>query len=419
MMKKEILDEITKQYLTSRDYNGLHTVTISKNHRISLDELSHILMNIVEEDLIDLRFGDFHPNIFIKALDEYPKSELLKIISAEKLNNCCAYPSKKHLVTVVDPKEYEGKPFELALALGENQLAWRAFDLSILEFYRNDPRYYYHNSDISGSIYYSEDAQAEGHNPDDVYLQDFGFCYNSKKERAIAVYLRRLSTLSSEHQQLWNSRIIKGDYKLHPDFYRASILGHFPEGVSVYRAFLIEQEKINILCDWLHYPPLFKNIYSDRDRPKEFGILLRPTLREFNNFILVLDKLISENFNLAFFNNLDLEREETRKDGKIIVRQKGTIELFEEWIRTNFKPKNPETYDKIIKPLRKVRRMRQEPAHAIKEDVFDQKYIHSQRKIMIDVYESVHIFRLILGSHPYLNPESVKELEDDFKIWLE
>jgi len=63
--------------------------------------------------------------------------------------------------------------------------------------------------------------------------------------------------------------------------------------------------------------------------------------------------------------------------------------------------------------------MRQEPAHAIKEDVFDQKYIHSQRKIMIDVYESVHIFRLILGSHPYLNPESVKELEDDFKIWLE
>ena len=54
MMKKEILDEITKQYLTSRDYNGLHTVTISKNHRISLDELSHILMNMVEEDLIDL-----------------------------------------------------------------------------------------------------------------------------------------------------------------------------------------------------------------------------------------------------------------------------------------------------------------------------------------------------------------------------
>lgn len=418
-MRNDILADITKQYLTSRDFNGMNVISLSKNFDISLEDLSNILKDMVEKDLIDLRFGDFHPNIFIKALDEYPKSELLKIIEPDRLKNCCAYPSTKHLKTIVDKKKYDGKPFELALALGENQLSWRAFDLSILEFYRNDPRYYYHNSDIAGSIHYSENAREEGDNPDDVYLQDFGFCYNSNKERAIAVYLRRLSTLSPEHQQMWNSRILKGDYKLHPDFYRSSILGHFPEGISIYQAFLIEEDKINKLCSWLHYPPLFKNIYSEHNRPKEFTILLRPTLREYNNFILILDKVISENINLKFFTGLDLEREEKRKDGKIVVRQKGSIELFEEWLRKNFNPKNPDTYDKIIKPLRKIRRMRQEPAHAIKDDKFDQKYIHNQRKIMIKVFDSLHIFRLILGQHPYLDQTSVKELENNYKIWLE
>lgn len=418
-MKNDILADITKQYLNSRDFNGLNVKTLASNYNLTFDELAIMLKNMVDEDLIDLRFGDFHPNIFIKALEEYPKPELLKIITPEKLKNCCAYPSSKHLNGVVNKKNYEAKPFELALALGENQLDWRAFDLSILEFYRNDPRYYYYNSDISGSIHYSENASEEGHNPDDVYLQDFGFCYNRKKDRAIAVYLRRLSSLSPEHQQLWNSRILKGDYKLHPDYYRSSILGHFPEGISIYQALLIEQDKINRLCDWLHYPSLFKNVYNEHNRPKEFTILLRPTLREFNNFILILDKLISENINPAYFVGLDLEREEKRKDGKIVVRQKGTIELFEEWIKNNFKPKYPDTYDKIIKPLRKVRRLRQVPAHSIKDDKFDQKYIHDQRKVMVEVFDAFHIFRLILGSHPYLNRTSVAELENNYKIWLE
>ena len=66
-------------------------------------------------------------------------------------------------------------------------------------------------------------------------------------------------------------------------------------------------------------PNLFKHSYYN-ERPKEFGFLLRPTDSEFNDFILLLDKMMSDNINKRFFeNDVDLETEEERDDGKIII----------------------------------------------------------------------------------------------------
>ncbi|MBL2669435.1 AAA family ATPase, partial [Klebsiella pneumoniae] len=73
-------------------------------------------------------------------------------------------------------------------------------------------------------------------------------------------------------------------------------------------------------------PELFRKDYSD-DMPKEFGFLLRPTLSEFNNFMLLLDKMMSDNINKKFFEgDVELEIEKEREDGKIVVRPKGTIQ---------------------------------------------------------------------------------------------
>jgi hypothetical protein len=52
---------------------------------------------------------------------------------------------------------------------------------------------------------------------DKVFLKTFGFAYDSTGKRAIAVYLRYLSGLSSEHQQIWNAKLITGKYEIHPD----------------------------------------------------------------------------------------------------------------------------------------------------------------------------------------------------------
>lgn len=420
-MNDELLSRITNYYLESRDFNGISSRQLADEFKISFSDLSEYIKQLVIDDLVELRFGDGHPNPYIKAWDEYNKEKLLSLLNAKKLKSGCIYPNKKHLENIIDKNKYSGEPFRLRLVLGENQLAFQAFDLSVLEFYRNDPRYYYHNHDIGGSIYFNgnDSTENEDSNPDDVYLQDFGFCYNEKKERAIAVFLRRLYRLSPEHQQIWNAKKLEGNYKLHPDFYRSAILGDWYEGLTIIDALLLEQENINKLCKIIGIQPLFKTTYSYENKPKEFTFLIRPTLREFNNFILLLDKMISENLNPDFFSDMNLEKEELRKDGKIMVRRKGTIELFEEWFRKHFSPRDKESFKSIIKKLRNIRRMRQEPAHALREDEFDQKYVFEQREVLINAYDAIHLIRTAFEQHPKVSSEEREKLKDDRPIWIE
>lgn len=420
-MQNKLLSRITSYYLESRDFNGISSSQLSEEFDISFPDLTDYIKQLVSDDLVELRFGDGHPNPFIKALDEYKKEQLLTLLNADKIKSGCIYPSKKHLENIIDKNKYSGEPFTLRLALGENQLAFQAFDLSVLEFYRNDPRYYYHNHDIGGSIYFRGNAIEENEvsNPDDIYLQDFGFCYNEKKERAIAVFLSRLYGLSPEHQQIWNAKRLEGNYKLHPDFYRSAILGEWYEGLTIIDALLLEQEHINNLCKIIGLQPLFKTTYSYENKPKEFTFLIRPTLKEFNNFILILDKMISENFSTGLFDGMNLEKEELRKDGKIVVRRKGKIELFEEWFLKHFKPRNTELFDETIKKLRNIRRMRQEPAHALREDEFDQKYIFEQREVIINAYDAIHLIRTAFEQDPKVSQEEREKLKDDRPIWIE
>jgi hypothetical protein len=64
----------------------------------------------------------------------------------------CAYPERAYLERIVNRDQYQGRPYTTALALGDAELSHRAFDLAVLERYRNDPRYLYQNDDVSGMI---------------------------------------------------------------------------------------------------------------------------------------------------------------------------------------------------------------------------------------------------------------------------
>lgn len=52
--------------------------------------------------------------------------------------------------------------------------------------------------------------------------------------------------------------------------------------------------------------------------------------------------------------------------------------------------------------------MRQKPAHAIKEDEFDQKYFKHQREIIIEAYESLRTLRLVFPSHPKIKSANIE-----------
>lgn len=234
----------------------------------------------------------------------------------------------------------------------------------------------------------------------------------------MAAFLRYLAGLSPEHQQIWISKQILGETHLHPDYFRTSIVGDFPERLSVYQAVLLEMKTANEMSKAMGRPPIFREEFAESHRPREFGYLLRPTLKEFNDFVHLLDKMLSENINRDFFrNDVSFAKDEERPDGKIVVKQKGTIQILDDWLEAEFKTDDRSPIDEMLKTLRSVRALRQKPAHAIKENEFDQKYVREQRELMKAVYRSVKILRQAIGCHPSARGVEVDHHLEEGLIW--
>lgn len=400
-IQDNLLQEVTSFYLNSRDFNGISIFNIITRLKIVIATLQQALIPLVEQDKISLVFGDSHPNPHIKAFkEEASDKQIEKIKNVELLEDACVYPSPSHLKQVVDVSEYQERPFTLRLALGEPQLAFESFDLRVLEDYRNDPRYYYTCDDVDGMIsvsdkYYESEEMASH---DQVLLQTFGFSYDENLNRAVAVFLCYLSDLSPEHQQIWNARVVKGDYKLHPN-YAASSMGYWPETVPIFEAFAEEIHTINEMAKLMGRPVLFKREVGE-EKPRGFSFLIRPTLKEYNDFIHLLDKLISDNLNKKFFlDDVPLETEEERNDGKIVIREKGTIQILSDWLSKMVNVSDKKPLEEMLDTFKKIRKERQHPAHAIEDDIFDQKYFEKQRHMMIKAYEAVRTLRLLFANH--------------------
>lgn len=393
MEKEEILNAVTETYLDSEEFNGY-----------SLYDLEHEqkkIIELVQDEKIEINFGDKHPNIHIKAfgLDNIPTQ--IKKIQNFSLKDCCAYPTKKHLKEKIYPGKFKDKPFTRKIALGEPTLNFGVFDLSVLENYRNDPRYSYSTNEIGGQIVISDECykSLEVKPADKILLQTFGFSYEKEKlNRAVAVFYRYLANLTPEHQKIWHTKLLSGDYFLHPDYARISA-GHWAEKESLFTAFIEELHTINEFSKLMGKPTLFKLDYKN-NKPREFGFLIRPTQKEFYSFIHLLDKMISDNINKDFFmDEIEYNFEEKRKDGKIIIKPKATITLLKEWINKKIKFPDPKPKDKMIGTFRKIRQMRQPETHKVNDNIFNQKYFQEQRELMIEAYDSIRTLRLILANH--------------------
>ncbi len=420
-IRLSIIVEALDQYFDSGDFNGLPVRTIARKHGISAVELAPYLRALVEEGKIEIWFGNVHPNPHIKAFSWVTREQQIEFLDSVGLDDhTCVYPSRQ--VLEKDPRvgEYADRPYTYEIAKGAGQLDHRAFELSVLELYRNDPRYYYQTDGINGSIciddaFYNSEAVPS---KDRVLLKTFGFAYDSELNRFCASFVRYLARLSSEHQQIWRAKEVLGKQALHPDYYRNNIIGEWGEKTSIFEAFTEELSIINKMCSLMGRPELFRKTFTD-NRPKGFSFLLRPTLAEFNAFVLLLDKMLSDNINAGFFVGIEKEQEDVRPDGKIVVRQKGTLTMLEEWFERSFKTRDPEPIKFLFRTLRRVRKLRQKPAHAVDEDAFDQRYFREQRLLVMDSYNAVRTIRLALANHPSVrhNPPEISDHVRDGKIW--
>lgn len=407
-----------KHYLESGDFNGLPVRSLF-NDDGTRETIRAALKRLIETGQITMEFGLGHPNPHIKAFSSHPTSNRqLDELARNDLQHACAYPTPSVLAKVVDPAEATDRPFTRRLMLGEAQLDFHAFDLSVLEHYRNDPRYYYENDDIRGSISirdaYADPAQM--HERDQVLLQTFGFGYDADMNRAVVVFTRYLHDLSPEHQQVWNAKRLNGGFKLHPDYYRNSILGEWGTKLSLFDAFTEELKHINAMVKLMRKPPLFRNEFQER--PRGFSFLVRPTTKEFNDFVLLLDQVMSDNLNKDFFRgDIELETEAQREDGKVVVTPKGTIQLLEQWFQKKMRFPDPKPFNEMVATFREVRKARQSPAHKAEDSTFDQNLFKEQRELASRAYNAVRTIRLMLTNHPAVREYRVPEELFKGEIW--
>jgi hypothetical protein len=422
--QESILKIITDFFTSSRDFNGISTTILAEKSGLEWNNFIKVLCSLIEEDLVGVIYSDTSLNPHIIRLGFEQKQNQISKLSEEVIKESCTYPCRQHLENIVDKTKYRDMPYSLPLALGEPQLNYRSFDLSVLEAYRNDPCYIYKNNDISGWISVSDDFYESNsiQQKDKILLESFGFAYNNDFDRAVAVFLTYLSSLSPEHQQIWLTKELKGDYRLHPDYYRNSIVGDWGEKLPIFDAFISELYLINQMAEAMKRPKLFRSDFGKygENKPLKFSFLVRPTLAEFNDFVLLLDKMLSENLNKDFFKNeVSFESEIARQDGKIQVQNRGTLQILDDWIRKSFRTSNWEPWGKSIATMRHVRKLRQQPAHAIHENDFNQNYFRQQRKLIIEAFDAVRTLRMLLENHPLVRSSNIDvpiELREG-RIW--
>lgn len=391
-----ILQSAVDFYIKSSDFNGITLRELLKTSLMTWEDFKEVVENLVSSQQVILN-KDINPHILRMSPEDIPTQ--ISWLLEENIDEICVYPTPHILKKKVRATKYRGRPFTLRLARGEPQLIFQSFELSVLESYRNDPRYYYKNNDISGSIYIRDDASVPEH--DQILLQTFGFSFDKDLNRAVAVYLRYLSDLSPEHQQIWHSKLVQNYDRLHPEYFRSSILGDWHTAISIFDAVLGEIRTINQLCGLMGRSKIFREEFQDDKRPENFGFLLRPTLKEFNDFINTLDKIMSENIERDFFmKEVPYESETTREDGKTIVTPKGTIQILENWLTIKFQTPDPNLIGDIVNPFKEVRKLRQNPAHKAQQNVFDNQFSKAQRELMIRVWQGMNTLRQVFHKHP-------------------
>ncbi len=233
-------------------------------------------------------------------------------------------------------------------------------------------------------------------------MKSFGLGFDSKSNRVIAVLLRYLGRLSSEHQVFWASKeVLASECKVLSDYHENIIQGSWITSRSVFNALIDEINAIYNLTSSIFGVPLFHKELNGDNRPKNFTFFFAPTTKNYYDFINLLDKYLSENINKSFFEGkLDLEEKKPIDENTFERIQKGTLRLLEEWIGTVFTYADESMPKEIMKPLTKVRRERQKPAHKVIDNTYNPSLIDLQKEIMEACYLSVSSIRRNIQTHP-------------------
>jgi hypothetical protein len=409
---------VTTFFLESSDFNGISFNVLAQQLCLSVDEMDQALQAALTSGAVELSFASKTSNPHIKRLAAETVEVQRALLDTEDKRGICVYPNPATMPVVIG-QTYDDRPYTKRLALVEAQLVPLFFELVVLERYFRDPRFECWFGDSNGNITIGDNAYLSEETPErDKVSFKFGIGYDPKRTRVVVVFLYELAALSPEHQQAFRAVEVKEPCVMNSAYERAAIWGLWGEYESVYHAFIQEQVEINRLCERIGKPSLFKQTFEDRDRPLGFNPMLRPTEKEYQEFMHLLDKMLSDNINREFFRrDIPLEEDVERKDGRIEVRQLNTITLLERWFSKRYRTSDGEDVSKqIVASLRSVRKARQPAAHAIQENVYNSSLPGLQDEILGESKQGLTMIRLALTSHPRAKGYAAPEWLDGDKI---
>ena len=409
----ELMRRIRERYLGSIDFNGLHI------HGKLVDPVRQPAIELVEAGLVQVVTGADYMNIHIRP---WPSRRTMEnqIEDMRELSpsdyGVCLYPTPAGMKGVRLPARLDGRPYARAMARGRGTLELAYFQFDVLEQYRNDSRFRFGFGDSGASMGLTDEAfeDKDVFERDHVGLSHIGFAYDlsgydptdaeSPIFRRVAVFYCDLITLTPEHQRRWETyQVDEANLEPHPLWWMAQ-MGHWPDGVGPIEKLFMELKNLNDLATLSFGEPLFRST----DRPADMGWLLRPDQREWDDFMLQLDKVLSDNLRSDFFKAAGVPAVED--NGERI----GTLNRFERFIQAGGVPE--ERARKVLGPLRDVRKARQAPAHSIRQNMTDRTFIHRQIELLDDINSALGAIRYWLSTHPKC--ASWEDEDKDLKVYM-
>jgi len=402
MKKETVLNEIITFYLKSRDFNGLPV------YNMEYYDYS-ILCALIDEGLVTVLSDKEVINPHIKSLElDIPLDRQKENVSTNT-NYSVLYPTRKALESI--PQDH-AKPYTDLLQKGEEQFKIIFFDIEILERYNNNPKFLIIDYGYRGVIYV-KDEHTNDETIEYEYIKNYGMAYKDGEylDRAVGVFVCDLANLSAQKQTMWKVFELPDQLKCHINqgFIKNLIIGEWVEEIWIFHALIEEMKVINEQCEHMKIPKLFNKTFGTHysEMPEGYRSILLPTLKNFNDFVLVLEKIVVHNISYdTFQKDTTYTRSVERKDKS--DNFKGSLVMLEEWLIKNVKTTENIT-DIIIKPLRNIRSIRQQPAHELVSNQYDITLYKKQIDLMNETYSAINAIRVLFSHHPLAKDVKVPE----------
>lgn len=387
-IKNKVIDLIYEYYINSPNFNGLNLVDLLNSFE-QKDVVVNNIIELIQNNIIALISSEHDVNPHIIRIGFAPINNQIEfLLSRSEYHTICLYPTNKYLEShyVANEEDYK-KPFLKMLKLGMPQYKCLFFEWDILLRYYSDPRYKFKFNDYCGEICSTKGIGESSF----INLKSIGVGRYNSEDLVIVAFPKDLNNMSISCQNEWSGKLIseQSQCRVLQDFYNNQLHGNWNFPNTVYRAILQEIENINELTNHIWQRNFFKNIYS-KESLEDFDILPIPTYKSYNNYVMTLEKIVVSNINELFFDHIKVNRK--NENGTM----RGSLTCLTDWLDVV----NDKVKDEITKPLKKLRNIRQAPAHKIELNDYNKDYFNQQHNLSVEVYNSLNLLRKLINTHP-------------------